>query len=88
MIINDLDSMSLLRKKNKTMDIEIKNLCSEYNSDTHETIYKWLSIEEMKALETYDYIFVKIAHIFNKQKLAKAIEQANEFEEQKIMEEF
>lgn len=70
------------------MNTEIKNLCSEYNSDTHETIYKWLSEKEMKALETYDYIFVKVAHIFNKQKLAKAIEQANEFEEQKIMEGF
>ena len=70
------------------MNTEIKNLCSEYNMHTNKTIYKWLSIEEMKALETYDYIFVKVAHIFNKQKLAKAIEQANEFEEQKIMEEF
>ena len=83
-----LDPIDLLRKKNKTLDTEIKNLCNEYNSDTHEIIYKWLSEKEMKALETYDYIFVKVAHIFNKKKLENAIEQANEFEEKKIMEEF
>lgn len=58
-----------------------KALCRVDNLHTQRRQYQWLTIEQQRGLETYSHILVTVAHIYNKEKLAKAKQEADAIEE-------